>query len=250
MSVELMSLVWKTDLKLAPKMILLALADSTNAEDGYCWPNLTTLSKKCSISRRPLIKHIKDLCEQGFLEKTKDFHSNGRQRSNYYVLKIDKLKLRIPDSNSKKNKQFERRGVLQEHGGGAPQTPSGVLLEHPSKENRKKEPELENNKARMRAFSHADARDLFEKLWSVYSQHCNRDKKKAFEKFLKLKPDKNFTEKLIAAINDQNSYNQDLSLQKKFVPAWPYLVRWLNNERWLDEVKHKNVNSITHMGAY
>lgn len=244
MAIEIMSLVWKTDLKLVPKMILLVLADFSNAEDGCCWPSFKTLSKKCSISRRPLIGHIKSLCEEGFLKKTNDFHLNGRQRSNYYVLNIDKIKLRIAAIESKKNKQPDRREMLNQGMESAPQTPTRVLHKHPSKGNHHIDPSLGINKAPPQKLSPADARDLFEIIWEVYKQYCSRDKKKALNKFLRMKPDEKLTNTLIAAINKQNLNNVRLKRKGAFVASWPYFARWLENERWLDELSSSSSDPI------
>ena len=78
---------------------------------------------------------------------------------------------------------------------------------------------------------------LFEKLWTVYKQFCSHDKKKAREKFVRLKPTEEFTDELINAINEQNKINVIKKQKGEFVANWPYLVRWLGNERWKDEVQ-------------
>lgn len=57
MSIRLMSQVWSMDLHHTSKMVLLALADSAN-DEGLCWPSISTVSKKTSLSERSVQRCI------------------------------------------------------------------------------------------------------------------------------------------------------------------------------------------------
>ena len=67
MSVKVMQWAWEQDVgNSTRKVILLALADRSN-DDGECWPGISSLSEKCSIPRRTLIRAINELQDKGYL---------------------------------------------------------------------------------------------------------------------------------------------------------------------------------------
>lgn len=80
MSVKLMSAVWAVDLSLPEKLVLLALADSAN-DEGMCWPSVTSLYKKCSLSERAVRQAVGSLEAKGHLT----IHQRTG-RSNYYTV--------------------------------------------------------------------------------------------------------------------------------------------------------------------
>jgi Helix-turn-helix domain len=57
MSVLLMAQVWKSPLPAGQKIVLLALADNCN-DQGICYPSISTIAEKCSISERSVFNHI------------------------------------------------------------------------------------------------------------------------------------------------------------------------------------------------
>lgn len=68
MSIKCMNAVWR--IEISPplkKLVLMALADFANDEDGYCWPGITTIAKKCGCSDRSVQMHISELVEDGLL---------------------------------------------------------------------------------------------------------------------------------------------------------------------------------------
>lgn len=69
------------------KLILLKLADNAN-DSGYCFPSIEHISKLCSIDRRTVQRHIKQLEADGYLTIKQRFNNN-KQRSNEYLLHID-----------------------------------------------------------------------------------------------------------------------------------------------------------------
>lgn len=68
MSIALMSLAWKTGLPSGQKMVLLALCDNAN-DQGECYPSISMLSEKCSISERSVQQHIHDLEDAGIVTR-------------------------------------------------------------------------------------------------------------------------------------------------------------------------------------
>lgn len=68
MSVRVMTAVWDIDLPDSEKIVLLALADSAN-DEGWCWPSMATLARKCSKTDRTVQGAIRDLCAAGHLTR-------------------------------------------------------------------------------------------------------------------------------------------------------------------------------------
>ncbi len=66
MSIALMTEVWKSNLPMTEKMVLLCLADFAN-DRGECWPAVDTIAGKCSCSDRTVQKAIKSLKDMGCL---------------------------------------------------------------------------------------------------------------------------------------------------------------------------------------
>lgn len=78
----------------------------------------------------------------------------------------------------------------------------------------------------------------FDRFWSAYPRHEN--KPKAREAFMKIKPDEELLEKMIASIErwkNSAQWNEDGG---KFIP---HPSTWLNNQRWEDEPLTQKANS-------
>jgi hypothetical protein len=68
MSIKIMTLVWELHLADSEKLVLLALADCAN-DEGYCWPGMTTLSRKCSKGERTVQYALRKLESDGHLSR-------------------------------------------------------------------------------------------------------------------------------------------------------------------------------------
>lgn len=69
MSIKIMSAVWdEPDTKGSERLVLLALADNAN-DEGFCWPSLETIARKCNISRRFVVRLLDSLEERGLVER-------------------------------------------------------------------------------------------------------------------------------------------------------------------------------------
>lgn len=74
---------------MAKKMVLLKLADQAN-DDGICWPSYQTIADACEVSRRTVIRHIKSLEQEGYLEIHKSYDkANKKNYSNKYRLTLE-----------------------------------------------------------------------------------------------------------------------------------------------------------------
>lgn len=83
MSIRLMNLAWQAGITSTQKLVLIALADWCN-DAGICWPSISTLARKTSLSERGLRKVLRNLEEAGLLE-TEIKPGKG----NLYQLKLD-----------------------------------------------------------------------------------------------------------------------------------------------------------------
>lgn len=80
MSVALMTLAWKSTYPAGKKMVLLALCDNAN-DQGECFPSVSMLVDKCSMSERSVFNHIADLEKDGAIQR-----NNRAGRSTVYQL--------------------------------------------------------------------------------------------------------------------------------------------------------------------
>lgn len=68
MSIRLMSEAWKSDMPSGKKLVLLALCDNAN-DQGDCYPSISMLVEKCSMSERSVFNHISDLEKDGAISR-------------------------------------------------------------------------------------------------------------------------------------------------------------------------------------
>ena len=67
MSVDISSWVWKhSPTKGSERILLLSLADNSN-DQGFCWPSLNTIAKRCKMSRRYAQRIVHNLESEGHI---------------------------------------------------------------------------------------------------------------------------------------------------------------------------------------
>lgn len=76
----------------------------------------------------------------------------------------------------------------------------------------------------------------FEEFWSVYPN--KKAKKKAQDKWMKLKPDQDMFNKILIAVTTQAHSDQWVKDEGRFIP---HPTTWLNGERWNDVLKVSKV---------
>lgn len=74
----------------------------------------------------------------------------------------------------------------------------------------------------------------FNEFWTQYP--VKKDKKKARDKWLKIKPNQQLLEKMLSSIKIQEKEKQDRKQKTGFSPDWKHPTTWLNSESWEDEV--------------
>lgn len=238
MSIKLMSLIWEKDIPTAPKIILLALADSAN-DEGVCWPSIKTLIKKTNLGRSTILQYLNIFETDGLLKKNTRCHENGRQRSSNYALNRKKIEELIK-YGAIQNKQKKKQSVQLMDGEGPAAGRGRVQLMDPSKENPNIEPKKTNKNSDPELYAQkkpkpkrtksnvAHAPLEFEKLWEIYP---GKGSKKSAEKvWSKLKPSDELIEEMRGAINNQIAWRKG----EGFYPNWKHFERWLKNECWKD----------------
>ena len=86
MSLDYMTLAWRTELQAGPRLILLAICDNAN-DDGNCYPSIQSLSLKSGVSPRAVRGHVAFLDEAGIVER----HERAG-RSTYYQVNLRALR--------------------------------------------------------------------------------------------------------------------------------------------------------------
>lgn len=123
MSVKVMSAVWDADsLKGNSKLIMLCLADFAN-DEGYCWPSLDRLAKKCGVSRSTIKAQIKSLCEQRIITKECRIKSSkeGVKNNDTNMYWIDVRKLQNSDLPQGENNPRAKSDLGQNASKGGPE---------------------------------------------------------------------------------------------------------------------------------
>jgi len=92
MSIALMTLAWKSGYQSGQKMVLLALCDNAN-DQGECYPSISMLSAKCSLSERSVFNHIAELEKDGAIRRE---NRNGRST----IYHVDPCKFCTPANSA------------------------------------------------------------------------------------------------------------------------------------------------------
>ena len=86
MSIKIMSMVFKDpNLDSTKKLIMLSLADNAN-DEGFCYPSLLTIARKTSLSKKTVIKHIRELVLKNLLLTKQRSKKNGGRYSSIYIV--------------------------------------------------------------------------------------------------------------------------------------------------------------------
>ncbi len=88
MSISALNWAWDLNIKSHLKLVLLALADHSGFENE-CWPSITKISLKCSLSKRSVIRFIAELVKLNLIQKDTRYDQNGNKKTNLYCLNID-----------------------------------------------------------------------------------------------------------------------------------------------------------------
>jgi len=108
MSLDYMTLAWRTELQAGPRLILLAICDNAN-DDGNCYPSIQSLALKSGLSPRAVRGHVAALDEAGIVAR----HERAG-RSTYYQVNLRALRAAVFKSLSDRTDLSEYdKGVLR-----------------------------------------------------------------------------------------------------------------------------------------
>jgi biotin operon repressor len=221
MSFQAMAWAVNFDLPVKQKMVLLMLANRTNADTGRCDPSMDKLAADCGMSKTSVKSAIRELKELGIVA-VEERRIGDVHLTNQYTLNLSIL-----------------GGVGREATGGRACDAPGVGRVTPPKLESKpvNEPDIENA-ARSDQFSllsedtESAKPDRFEEFWEAYPK-CPRktDKPKARAAFRSITEGKHKAiaktdpATIIAAVKAYAATRPD--------PAYiPLPLTWLNGERW------------------
>lgn len=215
MSNEAITWAFKQELPMNEKFVLVSLADY--ADENYsCFPSRKKTAERVGCSPRTVTTLIAKLSQRGLIEIQERTRDGGLQASNRYVLKVgvENLSNRVETDCHPGWKQASTPG-----GNGLPTNNPHITLNEPKKDNRAK------------ALSSYD--DDFENLWKSYKATNKGTKKTAASRYKTLR-------KKYSANQIQDFMNHYLITRARaersgeFVPNFPNLSTWLNQEKWED----------------
>jgi hypothetical protein len=81
----------------------------------------------------------------------------------------------------------------------------------------------------------------FSLFYKAYPKH--EGKQKAFDTWVKIKPDNILLNTILTAIKNQKAHKEALKANGEFCPAWPLPATWLNGRRYEDEIPDQDQES-------
>lgn len=206
MSIRLMSEVWRSDLPIVEKMVLLVIADHASDDGTEAWPSQATIAQKASISIRTVQRSVNVLVAKGYLwvQKGAGGSANCRddRRPHKYTIVLKRLR---GDNVSGR----DERGDFESDTGATMTTSTGRLsrpMKHPN------EPSNETS-------------DDFEIFWKLYPRKEGKQAaKKAWAKAIKIAT----IQEILAGVSQ---YLNDPNRVQAFTA---HAATWLNAGRWAD----------------
>jgi len=89
MSIRLMTLAWELEIPSTPKIVLLALCDWAN-DDGLCYPSVSRVATRASLSTRQGKRVLHQLVDDGWIAVTANHTGGGASRR--YRINVDALR--------------------------------------------------------------------------------------------------------------------------------------------------------------
>ena len=199
------------------------------------WPSYATIAKDAKIGRNKVVKVIKSLCENGWLEKIGRVDDSGQATNAYRVTVWHELKVAPPSSESLRNttthpelqnpskqpQSFSDTSISQIPDQSSSDTGGGISEIHELKQIKLKQITKTNN----------IYTDEFNDFWNQYQKIKKRasgqSKKLTYQHYKKLskKIQSQLKQALLRAIADQNKIEKDGG----FVTCFPNAFKWLRD---------------------
>ena len=113
MSILLMSKVFKINLRLSLKMVLLVLADFASDDGKNIFPSVSTIAKKSSLSRRSVQTIIRDLLGSGILHSAKNPHGGAPGSTRHLEINLAALENLMKLSRDEDSASVQKRGAKE-----------------------------------------------------------------------------------------------------------------------------------------
>jgi hypothetical protein len=92
MSIELMTLAWKTRLSTSQKMVLLVMCDRANDEGGSLYPSVPYVAKRSSMSERQVQRTLREFEDMRLLRVIANENGGAPGKSRHYLLSVPTLR--------------------------------------------------------------------------------------------------------------------------------------------------------------
>jgi hypothetical protein len=88
MSIKVMTWAWEQELPPLTKLVLMAIADHCD-DEGYAWPGIKGISKKCGVAHRTVQRQVEELQAKGILKVEARQRPDGSSSSNGYTVVLN-----------------------------------------------------------------------------------------------------------------------------------------------------------------
>ena len=83
-----MTWAWEQELPPLTKLVLMAIADHCD-DEGYAWPGIRGIAKKCGVAHRTVQRQVEDLQDKGILKVEPRQRPDGSSSSNGYTVVLN-----------------------------------------------------------------------------------------------------------------------------------------------------------------
>ena len=199
------------------------------------WPSYATIAKDAKIGRNKVVKVIKSLCENGWLQKIGRVDDSGQATNAYRVTVWHELKVEPPSSESLSNttthpelqnpskqpQSFSDTSISQIPDQSLTNTRGGISGIHELKQIKLKQITKTNN------IYTNEFNDFWNQYQKIKKRASGQSKKLTYQHYKKLskKIQSQLKQALLRAIADQNKIEKDGG----FVTCFPNAFKWLRD---------------------
>lgn len=215
-------------------LVLASLADQAN-DDGYCWPAVGSIARRCRLSERQVQRRIADLVEAGVLER-----QERPGTSTLYRVLSKKPTFEGGVTHDTPVTDDTPRGVTHGTPGGVTHGTPGVSPTAPKPSiNPKSEPSTTADADE----SPADAENMAWYYW--YKKYPRKEAPRSAEKAYRQALKRGATpEQLMAGLDVAIAEWKREGTDRKFIP---HPATWLNGDRWKVEPAEPQVQEYDWM---
>ena len=132
---QVLNRVYESSLPSRAKTVMFYLVNRSNKE-LTCFPAIPTIAREIGLSERTVQRALKELVEEGFVEKSSRYRENGGQSSNLYRLDVEKNRkseetnIEADESESNVKNAFNKKPIYEtDSGNGVPRERKPTYLQ-------------------------------------------------------------------------------------------------------------------------